>query len=69
MMAGKSDRRVARLIAEAQGSVRILYDRETKRGEIPSNLRHYLDDKETYQLSQRRGSRAIVRVNEVQASA
>jgi hypothetical protein len=38
-MTGRTDRRIARLIAEAMGSVRTLYDREKGIGEIPSNLR------------------------------
>jgi uncharacterized Zn finger protein (UPF0148 family) len=37
-IAGTSDRRLLRLIAEAQGSVRVLFDREKHIGKIPANL-------------------------------
>jgi hypothetical protein len=52
-----------RLVAEAMGTVRVIYDR-SKGGAIPSNLAHYLDNPNTYQIAHRRGGRAIVRVSE-----
>jgi hypothetical protein len=58
-MMGFTDRRIARLIAEAVGSVKVVYDRNKKLGEIPPNLRHYMDDKNTYRIGHRRGNRAI----------
>jgi hypothetical protein len=64
-----TDRNINRLIAEAMGSVRTVFDRERGVGAVPANLRHYLHDKETYQLAQRRGSRAIVRVEAAQVES
>jgi hypothetical protein len=39
-MTGRTDRRIARLIAEAMGSVRTLYDRDAGIGRVPANLQH-----------------------------
>jgi len=61
-MANKmTDRRLRRLLAEVQGSVRVLYDKNKGLGEIPPNLKRYLDDPNTYKITQWRGRPAIVR--------
>jgi len=58
-----SDRVVVRLIAEAMGSVRTVFDRERGVGAVPENLKRYLDDPNTYKTIQWRGRPAIVRAS------
>ncbi len=56
-MASQSDRPVARLIAEAMGTVKVVFDRDKNIGVLPANLKKLYGPDGTVRCSATRGVR------------